>query len=98
MDAFAETAIAAVRSQVGEGRVLCGLSGGVDSSVVAALLHRAVGPRLQCVMVDNGLLRQGEVEEVKKIFGEGLGLPLLVVDAQLQFLTALAGVVDRLVP
>ncbi len=94
MEAFADTAIAAIRTQVGEGRVLCGLSGGVDSSVVAALLHRAIGPRLQCVMVDNGLLRHGEVEQVKMIFEEGLGLPLLVVDARAQFLSALAGVVD----
>ena len=94
MASFVDTAVAAIREQVGEGRVLCGLSGGVDSSVAAALIHRAIGDRLTCVFVDNGLLRAGEAAEVSHIFRDGLGLPLVEVDAADLFLDALDGVED----
>ena len=92
---FVDTAVAAIRDQVGaKGRVLLGLSGGVDSSVAAALIHRAIGDRLTCVFVDNGLLRKGEREDVQRIFGDGMGLPLIVADAADRFLDGLAGVTD----
>ena len=92
---FVEVAVADIREKVGpEGRVLLGLSGGVDSSVAAALIHRAIGDRLTCVFVDNGLLRKGEREDVRRIFGEGMGLPLIIADAAQRFLTALTGVGD----
>ncbi len=95
MAAFVDEAVAAIQAQVGdEGRVLCGLSGGVDSSVAAALIHRAIGDRLTCVFVDNGLLRKDEAADVQRIFGEGMGLPLITVDAAERFLTGLAGVTD----
>ncbi|MBP47211.1 MAG: glutamine-hydrolyzing GMP synthase, partial [Myxococcales bacterium] len=95
MATFVNEAVAAIREQVGEdGRVLCGLSGGVDSSVAAALIHRAIGERLTCVFVDNGLLRLDEAQDVERIFGEGMGLPLISVDASEQFLGGLAGVTD----
>ncbi len=94
MASFVDTAIAQIRAQVGDGRVLCGLSGGVDSSVAAALLHRAIGDRLTCVFVDNGLLREGEAQQVQHIFQDGLGLPLVTVDAADRFLDALEGVAD----
>ncbi len=90
---FLERSIAQIRAQVGEeGRVICGLSGGVDSSVVAAILHRAIGDRLTCVLVDHGLLRQGEVELVRDVFEEHFGVDLRVVDARERFLEQLAGV------
>jgi GMP synthase (glutamine-hydrolysing) len=89
-----EDAIARVRAQVGKGKVLLGLSGGVDSSVVAALLHRAIGDQLVCVFVDHGLLRLGEGEQVMNTFAQHLGVRVLRVDAQARFLTALAGVTD----
>src|SRR3977135_1200195 len=89
-----EDAIARVRAQVGKGKVLLGLSGGVDSSVVAALLHRAIGEQLGCVFVDHGLLRLGEGEQVMNTFAQHLGVRVLPVDAQARFLTALAGVTD----
>ncbi len=92
--AFLEDAISAVRAQVGAGSAVCGLSGGVDSSVAAALVHRAIKERLHCIFVDHGLLRQGEREEVEHTFGEGLGIPLHTVDASSLFLTALRGVSD----
>ncbi len=92
---FVEVAVADIREKVGpEGRVLLGLSGGVDSSVAAALIHRAIGDRLTCVFVDNGLLRKGEQDDVRRIFGEGMGLPLIVAEAQDRFLDALTGVAD----
>ena len=83
-----------IREQVGRDRVLCGLSGGVDSSVAAALVQRAVGDQLTCVFVDHGLLRQGEAEQVETDFVEATGVDLVVVDAADTFLAALAGVAD----
>jgi GMP synthase (glutamine-hydrolysing) len=94
MQAFVEGAVAAIRAQVGDGRAVCGLSGGVDSSVAAALVHRAIGDRLHCILVDHGLMRENEAAEVERAFAEGLGIPLRVVDARERFLRALAGVVD----
>jgi GMP synthase (glutamine-hydrolysing) len=89
-----EDAIERVQAQVGNGKVLLGLSGGVDSSVVAALLHRAIGDQLVCVFVDHGLLRLGEAEQVMSTFARHLGVHLIRVDAQERFLAALAGVTD----
>ncbi|MGH8320082.1 MAG: glutamine-hydrolyzing GMP synthase [Steroidobacteraceae bacterium] len=89
-----EDAIARVREQVGSGKVLLGLSGGVDSSVVAALLHRAIGDQLVCVFVDHGLLRLGEGDQVMATFAEHLGVRVIRVDAEARFLAALAGVED----
>ncbi|EWT07348.1 GMP synthase [Intrasporangium chromatireducens Q5-1] len=86
--------VTAVREQVGQDRVLCALSGGVDSSVAAALVQRAVGDQLTCVFVDHGLLREGEAEQVEKDFVAATGVDLVVVDARERFLTALAGVTD----
>ena len=86
--------VAAIREVVGDDRVLCGLSGGVDSSVAAALVQRAVGDQLTCVFVDHGLLREGEVEQVEEDFVAATGVNLVVVDAKAQFLDALAGVSD----
>lgn len=91
---FIEDSVRGIRTQVGDGHVLCGLSGGVDSAVVAMLIHEAIGPRLQCVFVDNGLLRKGEAEEVVRRFRDELGLNLLAVDAGERFLGELAGVTD----
>jgi GMP synthase (glutamine-hydrolysing) len=87
-------AIERVRVQVGSGKVLLGLSGGVDSSVVAALLHRAIGDQLTCVFVDHGLLRLGEAEQVMSTFAQHLGVHVIRVDAGARFLAALAGVTD----
>src|SRR6185437_14320151 len=89
-----EDAIERVRTQVGTGKVLLGLSGGVDSSVVAALLHRAIGDQLVCVFVDHGLLRLNEGAQVMDAFAEHLGVRVIRVDAETRFLTALAGVTD----
>jgi GMP synthase (glutamine-hydrolysing) len=89
-----EDAIARVREQVGKGRVLLGLSGGVDSSVVAALLHEAIGDQLTCVFVDHGLLRLGEGDQVMATFAQHMGIRVLRVDAEERFLSALAGVSD----
>jgi GMP synthase (glutamine-hydrolysing) len=94
MSDFAETAVQRIREQVWEGRVICGLSGGVDSSVVAALIHRAVGDRLTCVFVDTGMLRKNERELVETTFRDHFRLDLRVVDASERFLSDLAGVVD----
>jgi GMP synthase (glutamine-hydrolysing) len=87
-------AIERARAQVGSGKVLLGLSGGVDSSVVAALLHRAIGDQLVCVFVDHGLLRLGESEQVMSTFAQHLGVQVIRVDAEARFLAALAGVSD----
>jgi len=89
-----EDAIERVRAQVGNGKVLLGLSGGVDSSVVAALLHRAIGNQLVCVFVDHGLLRLGEGDQVMSTFAQHLGVRVIRVDAEARFLAALAGVTD----
>ncbi|MFM7598297.1 MAG: glutamine-hydrolyzing GMP synthase [Actinomycetota bacterium] len=86
--------IFAIKDQVGDGLVICGLSGGVDSAVAAALVQRAVGDQLTCVFVDHGLLRAGEAEQVERDFVAATGVRLVVVDAQERFLTALAGVED----
>jgi len=83
-----------IAAQVGAGRAICGLSGGVDSAVAAALVQRAIGPRLSCVFVDHGLLRTGEAEQVEKDFVAATGVDLHVVDASGKFLAALAGVTD----
>ncbi len=89
-----EDSIARVREQVGEGKVLLGLSGGVDSSVVAALLHRAIGDQLTCVFVDNGLLRQDEGDQVMATFARHMGVNVIRVDAEDRFLGALKGEAD----
>lgn len=89
-----EESIAAIREQVGTKRAICGLSGGVDSAVAAALVQRAIGDQLTCVYVDHGLMRKGESEQVEKDFVAVTGVQLKVVDAEERFLTALAGVSD----
>jgi GMP synthase (glutamine-hydrolysing) len=89
-----DTGIASVRAQVGSERVICGLSGGVDSSVAAALVHRAVGPQLTCVFVDTGLMREGEAEQVVETFRRHQGIELIHVDASDEFFERLAGIID----
>ncbi len=80
MAAFRGEAIAAIRKQVGDGRVLCGLSGGVDSAVAAVLIHEAIGDRLTCVFVDHGLMRMGEAEQVVGLFRDHYNIPLVHVE------------------
>jgi GMP synthase (glutamine-hydrolysing) len=92
--AFIEEATARIRKQVGKGKVVCGLSGGVDSTVAALLIHRAVGDRLTCIFVDNGLLRHQEASQIRTRFAEKMKLPLDFVDASTLFLERLAGVTD----
>jgi GMP synthase (glutamine-hydrolysing) len=91
---FIEEATERIRTQVGSGKVVCGLSGGVDSTVAAMLIHRAIGDRLTCIFVDNGLLRYDEANQIQRRFREKLKLPLDFVDATDLFLTRLAGVTD----
>ena len=93
MRSFVEEATARIREQVGEGRVVCGLSGGVDSTVAAVLIHRAIGDRLTCIFVDNGVMRQDEGDQIKRRF-ERLQLPLVFADAADLFLSRLAGITD----
>ena len=95
MASFVDEAVSRIRQQVGaEGRVICGLSGGVDSSVAAALIHKAIGDRLTCIFVDNGVLRKGEREYVAQIFRDHFKVDLRVIDAEDRFLDALADVTD----
>jgi len=94
MSSYVETAVAQIRETVGKGKVICALSGGVDSSVAAVLAHRAVGKQLTCVFVDNGVLRQGEGAQVRKTFTSQLKLNLLFLDRAAQFVTALKNVED----
>jgi len=94
MSAFRERAIAAIRKQVGDKRVICGVSGGVDSSVAAVLIHEAIGDQLNCVFVDTGMLRAGEAEEVLTVFRGNYNIPLVHNDATDLFLEKLSGVTD----
>ena len=91
---FRTSEVARIRAQVGEGRVICGLSGGVDSAVAALLIHDAIGDQLTCIFVDHGLLRQNEAEEVVELFRGHYNIPLVAVDARARFLDALQGVTD----
>ena len=94
MRAFKDEAIEKIRKQVGKGKVICGLSGGVDSSVAAVLIHEAIGDQLTCVFVDHGLLRLGEAEKVVALFRDAYNIPLIHVEAEEMFLTELEGVDD----
>jgi GMP synthase (glutamine-hydrolysing) len=94
MASIIDTSVAAIRAQVGNGRAICGLSGGVDSAVAAALVHRAIGHRLTCVFVDTGLMRSGEGEQVVDTFHRHQGMELIHVRAADRFFERLAGVVD----
>ncbi len=94
MAAFKDEAIAKIREQVGDGKVICGLSGGVDSSVAAVLIHEAIGDQLTCVFVDTGLMRSGEADQVVTLFREHYNIPLVAADEEERFLSALAGESD----
>lgn len=94
MSSFIDKAIIDIKNRVGNGRVICAFSGGIDSSVTAVLVHKAIGDRLLCVFVDNGLLRNDEVTQVMDIFQKKLELPLIMVDAKERFLSKLKGIVD----
>ena len=94
MAEYRATKIAEIREQVGDAKVICGLSGGVDSSVAAILIHEAIGEQLTCVFVDHGLLRQGEREQVETMFRDHYNIPLVVVDAEERFMAGLAGQTD----
>jgi len=94
MSAYRQRAIEKIRAQVGKGRVICGLSGGVDSSVAAVLIHEAIGDQLTCILVDHGLMRLNEADEVVAMFRDHYNIPLVHVDASAAFLGELAGVSD----
>ncbi len=94
MSGYREAKVAEIRAQVGDGKVICGLSGGVDSSVAAILIHEAIGDQLTCVLVDHGLLRLNEREQVERLFRDHYNIPLVVVDAAERFLGGLSGVTD----
>lgn len=94
MRSFVEASVERIRMEVGDNQAICALSGGVDSSVTAALVHRAIGERLTSIFVNNGLLRKGEAEQVQRTFGEHLGLRLISVDAEKRFLESLKGITD----
>ena len=91
---FINDSLARIRESVGDGKVICALSGGVDSAVVATLIHRAIGDQLTCIFVNNGLLRREEVERTLKVFRENLGMNIRYVDASERFLSRLKGVID----
>src|SRR5699024_4593623 len=93
-DSFVQSTIKDIREKAGKHRVLCALSGGVDSTVTATLLHRAIGGQLQCLFVNNGLLRKNEFQQVLKVYEQKLNLPVKSIDASDQFLSALEGVTD----
>jgi len=94
MKAFRKNEVEKIRKQAGQDKVICGLSGGVDSAVAAVLIHEAIGEQLTCIFVDTGLLREGEAEEVVSLFRKHYKIPLVAVDAGKKFLTALAGISD----
>ncbi len=94
MAAFKDEAIARIKAQVGDGKVICGLSGGVDSTVAAVLIHQAVGDQLTCVYVDHGLMRAGESDQVVSLFRDHYHIPLIHADESARFMSALAGVTD----
>ncbi len=94
MAAYKDEAIRKIREQVGDAKVLCGLSGGVDSSVAAVLIHEAIGDRLTCVFVDTGMMRMGEAEQVVTLFRDHYNIPLIAADETERFLSALEGVAD----
>lgn len=94
MASFVESAVKAIREQVGDGKVVCGVSGGVDSSVVATLVHKAIGDQLTCIFVNHGLLRMDEAEKVRAMLADQFKVKLVYVDAEERFLKRLAGVVD----
>src|SRR5205085_9271799 len=91
---FVETTVNSIREKVGNDHVICALSGGVDSSVAAMLVHKAIGAQLTCVFVNNGVLRKNEFEQVQKNLRDKLGLNLVAVDASERFLSRLAGVIE----
>ena len=94
MHSIIDAAVTSVQNQVGDGRAICGLSGGVDSAVAAALVHNAIGTRLTCVLVDTGLLREGEADQVEETFGRHFGVDLVRLDAAGEFFSALEGVTE----
>ena len=94
MGSFVETAVAKIRAQVGDKKVLCGLSGGVDSSVAAVLVHRAIGDQLTCVFVDHGFMRKNEAEHVVRTFRDEFHIHLVHVDATERFMNRVAGVTE----
>jgi GMP synthase (glutamine-hydrolysing) len=94
MEAFIDETVARIRAEVGQGRAICGLSGGVDSTVAATLVHRAIGDQLTCIYVDHGMMRENESAEVAELFRDALRVKLVMVDASKRFLDALVGVTD----